>query len=237
MPRVSVIMPVYNGARFIKDSILSILNQTYTDWELIIVNDGSTDKTADIIDKYARSEPRIRVFHLDKNQGVSAASNFAVEQSTGEYITRLDSDDIAFPERLQVQVDFMDNHPDIDLAGSYFKAFHPGGTEFDVVIPTDSATLAKLLPTQNQLGHSTVMMRRAIFDKVGGYDTTFTLAEDYEFYLRVLEHGKIANIPQFLVFYRMHPDQAGARQDAEMKASAKRARSLIKDRKKNRRKK
>lgn len=230
MPRVSVIMPVYNGEKYIRDSVNSILKQTYQDFELVIINDGSTDRTKFIIDQYAETYPKVKVFHCE-HKGVSAAANFGMENSTGEYIARLDSDDKAVPERLAVQVKFLDEHPDIDLAGSYFKAFHVNGRVQDIVIATSNEELQRILPQYNQMGHSTIMMRRSVLDKVGMYDTSFTLAEDYEFYLRVIEKGKIANIPQFLVYYRFHPEQATTRSTETQKAG-ERARQMARERKK-----
>ena len=230
MPKVSVVMPVYNGEKYIRQSIDSILHQTFKDFELLIINDGSIDNTRIIIDSYAVVDPRVKVFHR-KHEGVSAASNFGLETAIGEYIARLDSDDIATPERLEVQVKYLDEHPDIDLVGSYFRAFYEDGREIDVVISTSNEELQKILPQMNQLGHSTIIMRRCIIEKVGMYDTSFALAEDYEYYLRIIEKCKVANIPQFLMRYRIHSGQSTSRAE-ETRQSADRARRMARERRK-----
>lgn len=122
MPKVSIIMPVYNAEKYVSEAIESVRNQSYENWELIIVDDGSTDRSPEIIDAYSRKDPRIKSFH-QKNQGVSMARNFALCQTHGEYVTFIDSDDVYHPDRLQRMVSVFENHPACDIVFSRHTAF------------------------------------------------------------------------------------------------------------------
>ena len=143
MPKVSVLMPAYNSEAFVAEAIESILNQTYTDFEFIIINDGSTDKTAEIIDEYAKNDSRIKFINNHKNQGLIAVLNQGLDLCTGEYVARMDSDDISMPQRFEKQVQYMDEHQEVGILGTWIDFFPT--TTMQGVGPTDTCWGAKIL--------------------------------------------------------------------------------------------
>lgn len=206
IPTVSVVMPVYNTARYLSEAVDSILEQTLNDFEFIIVNDGSTDDSPDILGRYQQSDKRIRVFH-QKNSGLAASLNVGLRAAKGKYIARMDSDDISLQERLARQVEFMDNHPDVGVCGTAFRQF--GNINGDSWTMTDPEEIKSRLMFWPCLGHPTVMMRRELIIKENlYYDIEFKQAEDHELWLRFSQHCKITNIPEVLLLYRTRDNQA-----------------------------
>jgi radical SAM superfamily enzyme YgiQ (UPF0313 family) len=205
-PKVSVIMSVYNGERFLRESIDSILNQTFRDFEFIIINDGSTDRTGEILDSY--SDERIKIFN-QSNQGLTKSLNKALRLARGEYIARQDADDISEPNRLEVQVAYLESHPDIGLVGSFAKVINEQGdfTGNELIVPDFSEEIFELLPSRNCLLHGSVMFKRDIIDLVGNYNENFPYAQDYEFWIRISQKFKVANIPKYLYRFRIHHNQ------------------------------
>lgn len=208
-PKVTVLMPVYNGERFLRDAIGSILNQTFTDYEFLIINDGSTDRSVDIIKSY--SDKRIKLIENDKNRGLIATLNKGIELARGEYLARMDCDDISLPERFAVQVDFMDNHPAIAVCGAWCKLI--GIHEGDIWrYPSDPDKIRCMLLFESVLVHPSVMMRRELMSSQGlFYSPSFPHAEDYELWVRTSRTCQLANIEKILLLYRTHPDQVGTR--------------------------
>ena len=213
-PRVSVVMPVYNVAAnptlraYLATAVQSVLHQDFPDWELVAVNDGSTEGTGDLLEAYARTDRRIRVLHLEKNGGISSAINQGVAFAAGPLLARMDADDISVPYRLNTQVAFLDAHPQVDIVGSGMY-----------VINEDSLILRELIRPQGHedlvrfavehgcpFVHGSVMMRRSIFDWVGGYSTSpeWDYCEDFEMWYRVLSQGRGHNLPECLYLYRQH---------------------------------
>lgn len=202
IPRVSVLMTVYNGAPFLRDSIGSVLNQTFQDWELIAVDDGSTDASLAILTEY--SDPRIRVFPLPKNVGRTPALRLGFDNTWGEYIAVLDSDDISHPERLERQVKYLDQHPDVVLAGSWVEHIDEAGQKFARFSPpTDTHEIIDLLGYNNPIIHSSVMYRKEAAAAVGGYPSQFAYAQDYGLILGLAQKGKIAIINEYLCKLRV----------------------------------
>ena len=195
-------MPVYNGKEYLALAVESILRQTFADFEFIIINDGSTDNSADIAASY--EDPRIKLLHNDKNLGLIPSFNRGLENSRGEYIARMDADDIAFPDRFKKQVAFLDDHPDIALCGSWAQTI--GMQQGFVIKPaTDHETLKANLLFRSTIIHPTVMMRRSILNKFGlKYDMEDLHFEDYGLWTRMSECAKLANLPEVLLYYRMH---------------------------------
>jgi glycosyltransferase involved in cell wall biosynthesis len=206
-PLVSVIMAAHNVEKYIGEAIESIQAQTYPNWELIITNDGSPDNTAEIIARYAAQDARITVITHEKSQGQAIARNHAVEKARGEYLAILDSDDVSLPERLQVQVDFLEQHPGIAAVGSFVTMIDPEGKEIrKKTKPVPWLEIKFPLLLQTQFIHSTVTMRAEIFRTLGGYDTNYLHAEDYDLWSRMSDAGyQLENIPQFLVKFRVQP--------------------------------
>ena len=206
--RVSIIMPVYNTKEeHLRSAIESVLNQTFKDFELIIVDDASTNNAVDIIKFY--QDERIKLLCLEKNSGQAIAANEAWKISQGEYIARLDSDDIALPSRLKKQVSFLDENSDIALVGSFIEYFD--GSSRVISYPTESDEIKIAMLRENVIAQPSVMFRKKDF-KAMRYDDEYRNSEDYELWTRGLASGlKMANIPQVLVKYRIHKAQAGSK--------------------------
>jgi glycosyltransferase involved in cell wall biosynthesis len=218
VPSICVLMPVHNEERFCAEAIESILNQTYGAFEFIIVNDGSTDGSLEILRHYAQRDARICLIDLPENCGLSNCLNLGLARARADLIARMDADDVALPHRLQAQLAFFEQHPSIQVAGS--SQLHmdiDGSNERLNVSLTDVAEVRETLVSRNAIAHSTVMMRREPIIGLGGYRPAFDLAEDYDLWLRVSEKADIANMPDALMRVRRHPGNtniyAGDRQE------------------------
>lgn len=204
-PLISVIMPVYNGERFIRETIDSVLTQTYRDFEFIIVNDGSIDSTRQIVENY--NDKRIVLLNLDRNQGVSNARNMGTDLSHGELIAFCDADDLYDPNRLRIQLDFLTGNPRVDICGSYFIVFENGQDKL-IQHPLTDLEIKKHFFTNNCIGQPSVMGKSNIFQQYK-YDPELQASEDYDLWARMATGGVVfANVPYPLVKYRLHPGQA-----------------------------
>lgn len=204
-PLISVIMPVYNGERFIRETIDSVLNQTYQNFEFIIVNDGSVDSTQQIINSY--DDKRIISLSLTKNQGVSNARNRGTDLSKGEFIAFCDADDLYDPGRLQTQLDFLASNPAVDVCGSYFMVFE-NGQEKLIEHPITDQEIKESFFTKNCIGQPSVMGKSGAFREYK-YNPELQASEDYDLWARMAAGGVVfANLPYPLVKYRLHPAQA-----------------------------
>ena len=206
-PAVSVVLPLYNAAAFLREAIDSVLAQTFTDFELIIINDGSTDSSERIVRSYA--DPRIRFLHHDRNRGLVAVLNEGIERAKGRYIARMDADDIMLPGRLSKQEAFLKEHPEIDLVAAHVELMNVDG-ETTGVWDTDRAVVSEdeiraMMPRTNCIAHPTVLFRSSSLGSLR-YDPRMTEGEDWELWLRMLSRGlRIAKIPEVLLRYRQHP--------------------------------
>ena len=199
-PSVSVVMSVYNAENFLKDAINSILDQSFTDFEFIIINDGSADRTERILKSY--KDPRIILIHQE-NQGLTKSLNRGIAIARGRYIARQDADDISKLLRLEKQVAFLEAHPQVGLLGSRFEFIDEDGeVKRQSWLPTDNDVLQERLTKINQFCHTSIMMRKEALDKVGSYREFFRYAQDYDLWLRIAEHFTVANLPETLVQYR-----------------------------------
>jgi glycosyltransferase involved in cell wall biosynthesis len=201
--KVSVIMAVYNGERYLKEAIDSILSQTFSNFELLIVNDGSTDKTEDILKEFG--DPRIRIFS-QSNKGCIAARHLAIKNARGKYLAIMDSDDIALQERLSKTAAYLDSHNDVVLVGTaYITRNELTGTDRIDIPPTEDHVLKRCLLRYDPFKDPTNLIRADAFKKAGGYkiDRGF----DYELYSRLARFGKLANIGEVLLITRQHADQ------------------------------
>ena len=202
MPDVSVVMAVYNAQETILDSVNSILSQTYSEFELVIVNDGSTDKTNDIIQ--AMKDPRILLIN-QHNQGPSVARNNGISNSKGKYIAILDSDDLSLPERLEKQVNFLNCNPDYVLVGSNAIIIDRQGDYIYLSnVPTDWIDIKKEFP-YSSFYHSSVMYRKDTYVQSGGYFNDLNISEDTVLWNKMQHFGKMANIEEALIKYRLQP--------------------------------
>lgn len=201
-PQISVVMPAYNAKKYVAEAINSILNQTFTDFEFIIINDASTDSTKDIVESF--KDPRIKLINNERNQGVAKSLNIAISAAKGKYIARMDADDISLPERFQTQFNFMEKNPDIDICGSWMKTF--GDNQRIVKAPEQHNEIKDELFFLCSMLHPTIIFKKNLTLQ---YSSDFPRAEDYDLWSRTINKLKFANIPEVLLLYRIHDNQIG----------------------------
>ena len=220
-PLISIITPTYNRAAYIGATIESVLAQSYANWELIIVDDASTDGTEKIVQNFIEKEKaanggtgRISYIRQLQNVGIARNRNTGLEKAHGKYIAVLDSDDIwTDSNKLEKQVDFLEkenaNSParHCGIVGTWVKKIDPQGKELgDIVFATDDASIRKKILLRHQFAHSSVVfLRQAILD-AGGYSSAYTIGDDYDLILSIGTKYSFANLPEFTTFYRIHPD-------------------------------
>ena len=201
-PQVSVLLPVYNAQDYLRESIDSILNQSFTDFELIIINDGSKDGSKEIIDSY--TDPRIKVIHQD-NAGLPVSLNRAIAIAQGQYLARQDADDVSLPKRLAEQVRFMESNTSCGLLGTWAQILEGSiSTNRELNHPCDNGEIQIKLMFYNCFVHSSVMIRKSSLNDVGIYpeDPTKFPPEDYDLWLRIAKTFQVANLPKVLLQYR-----------------------------------
>jgi len=203
-PRVTVLMPVYNGELHVGEAIESVLVQSFADFELLIVNDGSTDGTGEIVGSY--TDPRVVIVENAENRGLGRSLNVGVGLARGELLARLDADDVSHPERLARQVALMDSQPLVAMVATWFTETNSEGR---VVIrgtpPADPTAMRWSLLFHCPIIHSTVMLRRSVFEDVGPYDESIRYAEDYDLWARIARRRIISTVEETLVEYRQRP--------------------------------
>ena len=212
VPALSVAMSVYNGASHLGLAIESITRQTYTDFEFLILNDGSSDASADIINEHAARDRRIRPIHRD-NRGLIASLNQLVDESRAPLIARMDADDISLPERFAKQMAFMTANPDYGVVGTWTSDIDEHGDPFHISgadHPTDHDAFIASIEI-SMICHPSVIMRRDLVLSVGGYHNAFTHCEDYDLWLRLASVTKLCSIPERLVQYRHWANQVSSR--------------------------
>lgn len=208
-PKVTVLMPVYNAEKHLNEAIDSILNQTFTDYEFLIINDGSTDNSKNIILSY--QDPRIRLVENNLNIGLTKSLNKGIDLSTGTYIARMDCDDISLPDRLQKQVAYMDANPDIDICGTWFRYFGNTG-ERTVFLPENHEDIKCGLLFYTTMAHPSIIIRKKkLLENNLYYDPAYISAQDYELWVRSLKYLRYHNIGETLLLYRLHDKQVGHR--------------------------
>jgi len=193
-PKISVIMSVYNGGKYLREAIESILNQTFTEFEFIIVNDGSTDNSREIIQSY--NDERIKIINNEENIGLPKSLNNALKAARGEYIARQDADDISLPNRFEEQIKYFEKHPEVMLLGTNAYIINESGkTIRKYICPSNPAeSLFKL----NQLVHGSVMFKKEIIEKVGLYNELLRYVQDYEFWARATKHYEVRSLNSVL---------------------------------------
>ncbi len=219
-PIVSVVMPTYNGARFLRDAIASILNQTFRDFELIVINDGSTDNTSQILANY--NDDRIVTITNNENLGIAEATNRGFAAVRGEYVALQDHDDISLPCRLDVQVAFLRSHPKVALVGSSVKLIDENGAVYGYYRePEDDIDLKWEVLFRCPFRHTSIMVRRQAVSDVGRYSGAPEngTAADYDLLSRIALNNTIQNLREPLVLWRRHPDATSIRYEELQKAS------------------
>jgi glycosyltransferase involved in cell wall biosynthesis len=235
-PPISVCMPVYNAERYVAQAVESILDQTFGDFEFLILDDASTDGSIEILRRYAARDPRIRLTSRP-NRGVARTLNELVDQARGEFLARMDADDLALPERFARQVAYLRTHPECVLVGSRVRLIDPEGDHLtDWCRLQEHEEIEAILlggERSTQISHPSVMMRRDAVLAVGKY-RPFAL-EDVDLFLRLAERGRIVNLPEVLLQYRIHANNVSktasyhskiAREFVEIVRDARRRRNL-----------
>jgi glycosyltransferase involved in cell wall biosynthesis len=204
-PKVSVIMPAFNREKFIAESIESVLSQSYTDFELIIIDDGSTDETFRVAQSFS-SDHRIRYYKNDTNIGIAKTRNRGLALARGKYIAPLDSDDIWLDvNKLQKQVDFLDTNTDYCLLGGGIMHIDAGGTHLKKILyPVYDSTIRNIILQFNPFPQSTLLYRKNVALACGGYSEAYQVCDDYDLWLKMGLKNKFTNIPQVLAGYRVH---------------------------------
>ncbi|MFA7209279.1 MAG: glycosyltransferase [Parcubacteria group bacterium] len=205
MPKISIIMSTYNQEkRLLIQAIESILAQTYADFEFIVINDGSNNENTGVLESYASRDVRIKLIKNPQNIGLTKSLNLGIKKAQGEYIARMDSDDIAFPDRLEQQLDFLFNN-DCDIIGSACEIIDVQGEQLNKITaipPFIAETLSKTLLKGNFFTHSTLFGKRRVFGEL--YNESFKRAQDYEFLLRILSKKfKLSYQPRHVLKYRL----------------------------------
>jgi glycosyltransferase involved in cell wall biosynthesis len=212
--KISVILSVYNGEKYLKEAIDSILCQTLGDFEFLIVDDASTDTTSIILSQYEDS--RIKIFRNETNKGLTYSLNLMLSQSRGEYLARMDADDIALPDRLKVQYDFMEANLEIGICGSFVDSFIQGTRKKQTVkFPESDSGIRSFAFFQSPFCHPSTFFRKEVIDRYSlQYSPRYIKSEDYALWVELLKYTQGANIPQVLLRYRRH-EQCFSRWDNE----------------------
>ena len=217
-PRISVLMPVYNAQRYLREAVQSVLRQTFTDFELICINDGSSDGSLDILESMQVYDARLRVISRP-NTGICGALNDGLDAARAPYIARMDADDLCDPHRFACQVAYLDEHPDCVAVGTWVQRADPFGSPAGTEEPPtehDAIDANLLRGNGGAMVHATLMMRRSVLRGVGGWDGRFDWVEDLDLFLRLAEAGRVANLPRHLYTYRRHPDSVCSTKNALM---------------------
>lgn len=206
IPTISVIMPVFNGEKYLVEAIDSILKQTFGDFEFLIINDGSTDKSDEIIRSY--NDSRIVYLQNDGNKGLVYTLNYGISQAKGEFVARMDADDISEPSRFQKQLEALKNNPEVGICGTWAKIIGSGKV---FKVECEDEKIKGLLLFLNQFIHPSVLFRKSILEKNQiHYEANDFPAEDYALWIRLAPFVKMMNIPELLLNYRVHPNQISA---------------------------
>lgn len=218
MPTVSIILPAFNAEFYLREAIDSMLRQTYTDFELIVIDDGSTDATREIAERVARTDSRIRLLSRE-NRGYTRTLNEAIDLATGRYIARMDADDISLSRRLELQVAYLDAHSRCAVVGAWIELVDPEGTTIcSWHYPHEHAQIDAwhFGGRGNCLAHPAVMMRADLVRRIGKYRPELEPAEDFDLWLRLSDEHELANVPEVLLRYRMHEkSQSHLRRDRQ----------------------
>ncbi len=211
LPFVSVLMAVFNGEPFLEESLCSISCQTFRDWELVVVDDASTDRTREIVGVWSRRDPRIRLVVNEANKGQTPCLNQGLRECRGRWVARQDADDVSQSSRLAGQIGFLDRHPDTVLLGTQGILIDARGSRVGLLdVPCSQDGISWSAPFLNPFLHTSVMFQRIVVLEAGAYDETYRIAQDYELWTRIAAGRACANLPARLVSYR-HTDSSLSR--------------------------
>ena len=216
-PTITVLLSVYNAENYVGIAIESILKQSFTDFELIAVDDCSTDKSWDIVQQYMKQDSRVIAKRNEVNLGGCKTLNVGLKLAKGKYIARLDNDDWSYPNRLEKQFDFLEAHPDVGIVGGVMEIMNQHGEvtgkrKYNI---SDQEIRNKIF-RYSPFSHPLVMIRKSILDKVGSYDPAYAPADDYELYFRIGNESQFANLPDVIMRYRVIPSSITFMQTKKM---------------------
>jgi wbfO protein len=220
---VSVLIPCYNCEEYVEEAVMSIIKQTYSNLEILVIDDGSTDNTGNILKMLVKEDPRIIYIKNEENLKLIATLNKGLNLCKGKYIARMDADDISLPTRIEKQVNFLEAHPEIGIVGTYIQIF--GVRESIWKMDTKDKYIRAHLFCNSSFAHPSVMMRTSILrDNHLYYNTDYPHAEDYKLWCDIAQYTKLANIPEVLLFYRINENQVSNKYNKEQKETAQRIR-------------
>jgi glycosyltransferase involved in cell wall biosynthesis len=215
-PRVTVLLPVYDADRFLDQAVESILTQSYRDFELLAIDDGSSDRSVALLEQHARRDPRVRIVRR-AHEGVTATLNAGLALARGELVARMDADDLALPQRLELQVAALDREPGIACVGGAYEVIDVKGRRLSVVRPPcGSAEIeAAALEGRSPIIHSAALYRRRQVLAIGGYDASVSVAQDYDLWLRLMDVARLANLPDVVLRVRYSATSVSGSRQAE----------------------
>jgi len=226
-PRVSVVMPVWNASKYLTAAMHSIAGQSFSDYELIIVNDGSTDETETIIAEFARLDSRIILVQNKSRLGMGHVFNQGIFAARGEYIARMDGDDISHRDRFMRQVSYLDAHPKVVVVGGQIELIDSRGVVTGArAYPIYDHELRRAMARVSPFAHPVTMFRREVAINLRGYDVRYAPAEDLHFWVRFASLGLLANLPETLLRYRVHGGSVTAKHGMRMQWQSLRVRLL-----------
>lgn len=219
-PSLSVIIPVYNAQMFIAEAIQSILNQSFNDFELIIIDDGSTDNSRQIIQSF--NDKRINYFKNDANKGIVYTRNRGISESKGEFIGMLDADDVAAPDKFKIQIDFLKKNKEFGMVGSWVKFIDENGNKLNGKwkLPASPETIPSWFLFKNYFLQSAVLYRKNCFNNLS-FTKGFDILEDYLIWYQILKKFKARNLPKYLINYRIHKGGVTKKHDDERRDKEK----------------
>lgn len=221
LPRVTILMPVFNRERFVNEAIGSVVRQDFADFELLIVDDGSTDQTPDILEAWGKREPRIVVIRSERNQGIPAALNLGLAHVRADYVARLDSDDLMMPGRLAAQASILDSRPEVVLVSCAYEIVDAEGRYLGTWLGDEPhEVVTYLLGFSNIVGGGgQVMFRLAEVLAEGGYDCDYPSSEDYDLWVRLLQRGRILTLPLVGMRKRQHDNNSSVQYASVQRAN------------------
>lgn len=224
LPLVSVLMPIFNGGKYLREAVESILDQTFTDFEFLVLDDGSTDDSLALLRQYAARDSRVRVITRE-NRGLTFSLNELLSYARGEFVARMDADDVALPERFARQAAFLGEHPRVVCVGGAYQMIDNASRFLTTLTPpqTDAEIQYLHLSGHTAINHPTAMMRLAVVNRVGGYDSEYDLVEDLDLWLRLGEVGELANLADVLLKYRLHDKSISEKAGQKQREAARRA--------------
>jgi glycosyltransferase involved in cell wall biosynthesis len=205
-PLISIVMPVRNAGSFLVEAVESLINQTHKNWELIAVDDYSSDKSYEILESYSKKDKRIKLFRNDKRLGVSGTANVAIQKAKGKYIARMDADDISFPCRLEKQLAYLQKNKDVIAVGGQCDVINKKGEKIgEKIFPTEAQDIKKMIFSNAPLQQPTLIVNsRLLPSNFYWYDDKHEIAEEIELLFRLFQHGKVCNLKEKVLFYRIH---------------------------------